>query len=227
VAAGLFEWADQNSCVAYTEYQLERGVLADVSLQAARVFAIFAVLGGLGVLLWSLLLLCMSLGRCQCRLYAFCIFLMALFTGLMQLIKKSSLCNSVGDPSHCRLNTGGLVAIAALLLWLVALVISCVYVQSPNEDVIVQNGVETNLFQKRYERRLARRELRREEQQRKQMAKAEQEEYLTTTMDKEQDTTFTSSPQRSPMNYCNVDDDASDELEVYLKEKPEDPLPQV
>lgn len=233
VAAGLFTWSNQQQCVSYTEYQLQSGVLADVPLQAARVFAIFSVLGGLGVLLWSTILFCMSLGRYQCRLFAFCLLLLAMFMGLTQLITRSSLCNSVGSPAHCGLNNGGLVAIAALLLWLVALVISLVYVQSPNHDVIVQNGVETNLFEKRKERRLAREQARREEQQRKQLEKArleqqlaeerEQEEHLATETEKNQDTTFTSSQPRSPLKYCNIEDD-EDELEVYLTE-PETPLP--
>jgi hypothetical protein len=166
-----------------------------------------------------------------------------MFMSMTFLIHSSSLCTSVGNPSSCKLNNGGISAIASVLLWFVAWVVAMVYVQSPNEDVIVtSHGTELNLFQQRKQRRMEREFQRQEEKRLKQLEKervkqqqqreAMEGDVMNTTTSQSAEDSFdtTSNPNAQERgstslfsSWFSVHDDVSDELEVCLAQ-PEGPV---
>jgi len=196
VGAGLFAWLvpsteDQNGdetldwtdgqCAGFSEGQ--RNFFSDDIFNVARIFAVLAVLGGMGVVLAILILSCMSLKRFQIWMLSTTLGLIAIFTGLTFIVFYSKLCNDLvgyqdeNYETECTIDQGGLVVIAAAIFWMVAFLISLVYIKDPKRDLGIRDGEITNAFDARQEERLQREKERRikarENKERRQQRKAE------------------------------------------------------
>ena len=150
---GLFTWLKpfltdapkswtEGSCTGYTE--LQREFFTDSWFETARICAVLAVLGSMGVTVWTWFLACIALTS-QIQIYAM-VFLYAILTiaiGLTFLMLGSKLCNELtadqgfDGTTSCSLDQGGLVACAAILLWTVAGLITFVYVKPIDREIVL------------------------------------------------------------------------------------------
>ena len=121
------------TCVGYQQTMLEafqqpstdHNVLFDVS----RIMAIFAILLGLFQFSWMLLSACMSMNRIQMYLFLALSVCGTAMTGLTFLFHQSSICTTEFDHSaYCQIDQGGLVMIAAMVVWFITFLISIYYV---------------------------------------------------------------------------------------------------
>ena len=144
----------EGSCTGYTE--LQREFFTDSWFETARICAVLAVLGSMGVTVWTWFLACMALTS-QIQIYAM-VFLYGILTiaiGLTFLILGSNLCNELtaeqgfDGTTSCSLDQGGLVACAAILLWTVAGLITFVYVKPIDREIVLVPSQEQRLRQKR------------------------------------------------------------------------------
>lgn len=175
VGAGLFSWLvpsseDRNGdskldwtdgqCAGFSESQ--RNFFSDTIFEVARIFAVLAVLGGMGVLLGIFLLSCVSMKRFQIWLLSTVLGFIVVSVCLTFLVFKAKLCTdlvSYQDESFgttCTIDQGGLVVISAAIFWAVAFMISVVYIKDPKRDLGIRDGQITNTFDKRQEERLQR-----------------------------------------------------------------------
>ena len=174
VGAGLFSWLFPNEdattwsdgrCVGYNQSQREH--FGDEIFEVSRIFAVLTVLSGMGMTLWILFLLCLSLNRIQIWLMRFVLGILPVFSGLTFIIFYSDLCTDLVSyqdetyETNCTIDQGGLVVIAGAIFWTIAFLISLIYIKPPEADLRIQNGKITNAFNARQEERLRR------EQQRK------------------------------------------------------------
>eukprot|EP00980_Cylindrotheca_fusiformis_P000077 scaffold19_cov114-Cylindrotheca_fusiformis.AAC.24 len=163
---GLFQWLDpfdeddwsEGQCRGYTTLQLK--FFGDRALEIARGCGVLAVIGSVAMSFWVLFLNCISMSKIQIRVLQTCLFALMLNIGGTFAIFFSPLCTdlvSYQDASYeteCTLDQGGLVVLAAALLWAVALVISCMYIKAPEADLRVgQDGKLVNAFEDRQQRR--------------------------------------------------------------------------
>ena len=155
VGAGLFQWlrpfdaSDANGdgngdwsdgyCVGYQSTMLT--ALSDTPFETARGFAVFAVLLSVIVTLWSLLSACIMWNRIQIRLLNACLLAGAVCTGLTFLLKKAAICQTAFQDRECSIDQGGLMLVAAVILWLAAFVISVIFVKP---DEVESNDVLAN-----------------------------------------------------------------------------------
>lgn len=179
--AGLYTWLvpfeetdwSQGQCSGYTKLQTD--VFGDTIFEVSRIFGVLSVLGGVGVTFWTLFLTCISLNRFQIWAMRTIFWFLTCFVGFSFLLFQASLCQdlvSYQDESYtteCTLDQGGLVAIAASMLWCVSFLLSVIYIRPPDMEMnFGPNGQITNGFQ---ERQLSRERQKRERQRqrRKQM----------------------------------------------------------
>eukprot|EP00538_Stauroneis_constricta_P013372 CAMPEP_0119557766 /NCGR_PEP_ID=MMETSP1352-20130426/9316_1 /TAXON_ID=265584 /ORGANISM="Stauroneis constricta, Strain CCMP1120" /LENGTH=332 /DNA_ID=CAMNT_0007604907 /DNA_START=146 /DNA_END=1144 /DNA_ORIENTATION=+ len=195
IGAGLFTWLDafeeddwsRGSCTGYSEAVLSR--VLDTTLDAARIFAVLSVLLGWGVIFWIIFLSCISLGRYQIWMLRCICGVEIFFTGFTMLIFQSRLCKrlveSRGHESKCTIDQGGLVVIAACILWSVAFLITCLYIKPRELDMTIVNGRIANAFDERLASRKAygvfgpKHTKRRHQQQRQQQQYEDENEYYT------------------------------------------------
>lgn len=144
--------------MGYTQLQLD--FWGDMYLEVARAAGVLSVLGSVSMSVWVTFLNCISLGRFQIRLMSICMIALIAFNGATFAFFRSKLCNdltSYQDSSYkteCTLDQGGLVICASAMLWCVALLVTCVYIKSPDMDVeIGEDGKITNKFEERKEKR--------------------------------------------------------------------------
>lgn len=176
VGAGLFSWLVPNEdaiawsdgrCAGYNQLQLEH--FSDTIFEVSRIFAVFTVLGGVGMTVWIWFLLCISLGRIQIWLMRAVLGFLPVFTGLTFIIFYSTLCQdlvSYQDESfetNCTIDQGGLVVIAGAIFWTIAFLISLIYIKPPDADLKLVKGQITNAFDARQEERLRREQRRRQQ----------------------------------------------------------------
>jgi hypothetical protein len=165
--AGMFTWLvpfdndwSDGFCQGYTD--LQRDAFSDHSFETARIFAVLSVLAAIGVTIWTWFLACISLGKFQIYMMSTILGLLVIFCGFTFLIFSSNLCNHLveaqGYGSDCTLDQGGLVTIAAVILWSVAALISIIYIKPPDQDLVLMNGQITNAFENRLEERRRRKE---------------------------------------------------------------------
>ena len=124
VSAGLYTWSDQGQCVGYRQTMLEE--LTEPIFEAVRIIAVVAVILSITMLLWIILMTTMSMKPWELGAQRLLLLVLASLTGLSFLVLKSSLCSDdAGDrmSTTCELDQGGLVAIAATILWFVAFLI--------------------------------------------------------------------------------------------------------
>ena len=137
-SVGLYQWLrpidsalqwNEGACVGYQESML--AVLEDPTFDAARSFAVIAVLMGIIVSLWSMLSSCIAWNWIQLQILRVLLFLGTITAGLSFLFVRASICNDAFDPSaSCELEEGGFVLIAAMIMWLAAFLISIVFAHS-------------------------------------------------------------------------------------------------
>jgi hypothetical protein len=162
---GLFTWLEpfdklnwsEGSCSGYTEFQSD--LFADNTFEVARIFAVLSVLTGIGVFGWAMFLSCVSLGKYQVWMMSGIFGLETIFVSLTFLMFGTKLCKdlvSYQDETYttdCTLDQGGLVVIAAILLWCVACLISVIYIKPPESDMTFVNGQISNAFDNRRKER--------------------------------------------------------------------------
>jgi len=150
------DWSD-GSCAGYTT--LQREAFSDQLFEISRIFAVLTVLGGISVTIWSLFLACLSLGKWQIRVMTFILILLSLLCGMTFILFQAQLCQDLvsdQDESYttkCTVDQGGLVVIAATILWAVAALICYVYIKPPEVDMRISNGQITNAHEQRRRQR--------------------------------------------------------------------------
>jgi hypothetical protein len=151
LGAGLFQWLkpfgdvdaeDGDSswsdgyCVGYQSTMLD--ALSDTAFETARGFAVFAVLLAVIVTLWSLLFACISWNRIQIRLLNGCLLAGAICTGLTFIIKRAAICQTAFQDRSCSIDQGGLMLVAAVIMWMAAFMISIIFLKpdetNPRDD---------------------------------------------------------------------------------------------
>jgi len=182
VGAGLFTWLEpftitaekiddsggggdvaywtEGQCSGYSEGQ--RTFFSDTLFEVSRIFAILSVLGGITIVLAIFFLSCLSLRRFQIWMLSTILGLISIFVGLTFIVFFSKLCNDLVSyqnesyTTQCTIDQGGLLVIAASIFWIIACIISIVYVKDPKRDLGIGNGEITNVFDARQERRYQR-----------------------------------------------------------------------
>lgn len=133
-AVGLYQWLrpvdavdwSQGSCTGYQQTMLAR--IDDSFFNASRTFAVFAVIVSLLQTCWILMTACLSLNRIQGYLFCALSFVGAFSTAMTFLFRRSALCTTEFHTTDCAIDQGGLVMIAAVIFWLIALCISVRFV---------------------------------------------------------------------------------------------------
>ena len=182
VAAGLFTWLnpsssntafDQGSCVGYGQLMLDE--LSEPIFEVVRVMAVVSVLLGITMLVWIMLISTLSMQNREIWAMNLVFFILTTTVGLSFLIYQSSLCqDGVGDrqDTSCALDEGGLVAIAAIILWFVGLLISCIFIKAPGRDLVLVDGELRSEFGERQVERKRQVEIRALQKERKEEARA-------------------------------------------------------
>ena len=166
---GLFTWlspfdADNDwtrgSCRGYSQLQLEK--ISDDIFEISRIFGVLSVLMGVCMASSTLFLACLSYNRFQIWLMSGMLIGLTVLTGMTFLLLKSAVCtdlvssfrfDSENDPSvftsSCSIDQGGLIVIAAAMLWFVTALISIVYVRPIHSEMIIVDGRIANAFEER------------------------------------------------------------------------------
>jgi hypothetical protein len=168
VGVGLFQWLhplesienggdwSDGYCVGYQSTMLD--ALSDTSFETARGFAVFAVLLAFGVTIWSMLTACITWNRIQLILLSACLLSGAICTGLTFILKKASVCQSAFIDQECTIDSGGLILIAAVILWLAAFFISVIFLkpdETDDDDDNMMNLYPAPIVRQRQERQKA------------------------------------------------------------------------
>lgn len=135
-AVGLYQWlrptdiTDNNwsvgTCAGYQQSMLAE--ITDPFFDMSRSFAVFAVILAIFQVCWMLLSACMSMNRIQAYLFCILAFAGTASTGLTFLFHRSALCQTQFQSRECVVDEGGLVMIAASVLWMVTFCISICFV---------------------------------------------------------------------------------------------------
>jgi len=119
----------EGSCQGYKQLQLEQ--ILDSKFEAVRILGVFSVLLSWSIFLFGLLLSCLSLAHWQrYALTASCV-LVAILNGCTLLMIETGPCITTGQDSFCELDQGGLVAIAAVILWVCCALLSFFFLEPP------------------------------------------------------------------------------------------------
>ena len=168
---GLFTWLQpfdnsnwsDGQCTGYNQVQLSH--ITDDYFEIARIFAVFSVLAGIGISIWTLFLSCLSMSRCQVIVMSLVFFAMIIFAGLSGVVFLSRMCTnalvafqSENYTASCTVDQGGLVIVAASILWCVSFLLTVIYIKPPESDVAIVNGQIQNVFDSRMEKRKKQRE---------------------------------------------------------------------
>jgi hypothetical protein len=180
IAAGLFTWSDQGQCMGYRQTMLEEMSQSSSGpiFEAVRIMAVLAILFSITMLVWIILMTTLSMRRIELWSQRIGLGILVLLVGLSFLTFSSALCSdSVGDRSDvvCTLDQGGLVAIAATILWIVGLLISIVFVRMPGTgDLVLIEGELRSEFEERQNNRKRQIAFKALQRERKEKAKAMQ-----------------------------------------------------
>jgi hypothetical protein len=128
-------WYD-GYCVGYT--QGIRSAISDGKFEAARAFAVLAVILGFCItVFWFFVVPCFSMNQYQIWIMTFCLFFGTLSVCLTFMIRSSAICSAdsgVFLTQSCDLDEGGLAMVAAILLWLSAVAIQLLYIRLSEFD---------------------------------------------------------------------------------------------
>jgi hypothetical protein len=167
-SVGLYQWlrplpsTNKNSitdwtvgtCVGYQQTMLaafqssadDDNIMFDLS----RIMAIFAILLGVFQFSWMFLSSCMSMNRIQMYLFIFLTVCGTAFTGLTFLFHKSTICTTeFGNSAYCQIDQGGLVMIAAVVLWFITFLISIYYVAPVVRVISTTDSIDFELHKTR------------------------------------------------------------------------------
>lgn len=166
VSSGLYSWLtskdarrfDPNSCTGFNQDMLEG--LKEPFFDAARLIGVVAVLLAFMMVVWVFLLSTLSVGKMEIILMKLCFIILSALIGSTYLIFLSSLCHDVGEDTECTIDEGGLVAIAAAILWFVCFLMTCFFIKRPGEDLVLIDGELRSVFKDRQTERLRQSEIR-------------------------------------------------------------------
>ena len=137
VGVGLFQWlrvSDRETqdwtmgvCLGYQ--QTMRNQISDTVFEAARGFAVLAVLLAFVVCSWGMFTSCLSFHRLQVILLRLLCFCGVLACGMSFLLVNSSMCTSEFMDRRCEIDQGGLIMIGATILWVASFLISIIFVR--------------------------------------------------------------------------------------------------
>ncbi|GKY90547.1 hypothetical protein MPSEU_000028400 [Mayamaea pseudoterrestris] len=149
VGMGLFQWMRPNEirsiesnstsssdwqdgyCVGYQQTMLDSLGDDDPLFHVARGLGIFSVILSFVLLGWTFVMSCLELNWMQIFLLRLCCLMASLTSELSFLMKKTAICSSMFDATaNCKLDQGGLAMVTACILWLIALVMSIVFMES-------------------------------------------------------------------------------------------------
>jgi hypothetical protein len=179
-AIGLYQWLrpfDPNdwtagTCAGYQETMID--AFTDTMFDVSRTMAVFAILVAIFQFCWMFLSSCLSMNRLQCYLFLFLSFLGAMCTGLTFLFRRSTICTTEFDAVDCQIDQGGLVMIAAILLWALTLAISIYYVYPTVMAVSSASSIDFELHKTRTEQDKLKLALQREKQIQRRMLRSQQ-----------------------------------------------------
>ena len=182
IAAGLFSWLqpyirdgtsiwNDGRCTGYTRLQTEG--FGDTLFEGSRVLAIVSVLVSVVVLVWVILLACLSLGKWYIRLLSTVLAIVTLSNALTFLVLGSGLCTNVGDNTSCSLDEGGLVGVASVICWAVATIISIMFIVPLGKDLVFVDGELKSDFAERQALRKRMMEIRKQKAMEREQAREE------------------------------------------------------
>ena len=122
------QW-QEGSCQGYNTLQLEQ--LLEPTFDAVRILGVLSVLLSFSIFLFGLLLSCLSLAHWQRYCLCAACALVAIFNGCTLLMIESGPCTNTGEDASCELDQGGLVAIAAVILWVCSALLSFFFLEPP------------------------------------------------------------------------------------------------
>ena len=127
--ATLGNW-QEGSCQGYNTLQLQ-AMLEDVKFDAVRIMGVLSVLLSFSIFLFGVMLSCLSLASWQRYVLCASCVMAAIFTGCILLMAQSGPCINTGQDSSCELDEGGLVAIAAVMLWVCGALLTYFFLEPP------------------------------------------------------------------------------------------------
>ena len=157
-AIGLYQWLRPfdpedwtvGTCVGYQQTMID--AITDTMFDVSRTMSVFAILIAIFQFCWMFLSSCLSMNRLQCYLFLFLSFLGTMCTGLTFLFRRSTICTTEFDAVDCKIDQGGLVMIAAILLWVLTLAVSIYYVYPTVMAVSTASSVDFELHKTRTEK---------------------------------------------------------------------------
>jgi hypothetical protein len=195
-AVGLYQWLrpfdlsdwTSGTCTGYQETMIDSFTnnLFDVS----RTMAVFAILVAVFQFCWMFLSSCLSMNRLQCFLFLFLSFLGAMCTGLTFLFRRSAICTTEFDAVDCQIDQGGLVMIAAILLWVLTLAVSVYYVYPTVMAVSSANSIDFELHKTRTEQDKMKLALQREQQMQRRLKRSQQPNEIFISSDSKNKTSL-------------------------------------
>lgn len=206
---GLFTWLRRpfdalgdnwgvGECAGYSMAQKSSDELFDTYFEIVRIFGILSVLGGFFILLWSFSLSCISINKFQKWMYVFSLLAVTAATSCTYLVYLANVCQIFGttNESKCTMDQGGLVGIAAIILWLLCFLIAAFWIDT-SEKVFVQDDRLRARIDERRKKNMQRRKQRREEEGERYQQKHNSEIHISYDHDREHRSTPKSSQSNS------------------------------
>ena len=138
------------TCVGYQQTMLTAFQSDNIMFDLSRIMAIFAILLALFQFGWMFLSACMTMNRMQMYLFILLSACGTFFTGLTFLFHKSTICTTEFENSaYCQIDQGGLVMIAATILWFITFLISIYYVAPVVRVISTADSIDFELHQTR------------------------------------------------------------------------------
>ena len=218
ISAGLFTWLKPDNeleysvgeCTGYTGVQSDG--FGDKAFNYVQYMAVTSVLLSIALLLWMFFMICFSVGKCQLNTMSLLLFIQTLMVGLSFVVLQSGLCKDVGDETSCKLDEGGLICVAAVILWFIAFLVSWLFVDEMEQDnVVVVDGEQTTYTKlNREQKRAAKQEAAKEKKAAREAARKEKRADVPETPDRKSKLT-SKTPDTAPV----LKSDAADgEMEV-------------
>ena len=123
------DW-EEGSCQGYNTLQLN-AMLQDSKFDAVRIMGVLSVLLTFSIFLFGLMLSCLSIASWQRYILCASCTVAGIFTGCILLMAQSGPCINTGQDSSCQLDEGGLVAIAAVMLWVCGALLTYFFLEPP------------------------------------------------------------------------------------------------
>jgi hypothetical protein len=128
VGGGESDWSS-GACAGYQESMLNNGLSDNPFFGAARLFSVLAVVMALVVFVWTIGTAIFAYNRLQIVVLNACCFMGTACSGLTFLLSRSAMCATLFVSRSCKINEGGLVMIAGIILWIISSLISVAYMR--------------------------------------------------------------------------------------------------